>query len=98
MTAWLIFVGVMIAALAALWFFLSSYEKNSPEYEIKRVIKQIEDKDYIKNILEEMNILDEYEYAWENCYSKKFNTSKNNEIEEYVSNFIQKFNFFVSNT
>ena len=63
-----------------------------------KIQEEIEDKDFIKNILEKMNILDEYEYAWENCYSKKINTSKNNEIEEYVLNFIQKFDFFVSNT
>lgn len=44
--SWLVFVGVMLATLVVLWFFLNSYEKNSPEYVLRRVVKQIEDKDY----------------------------------------------------
>ena len=63
-----------------------------------KIQEEIEDKNFIKNILEKMNILNDFKYAWDNAYSRNLDISKNNEIKEYISNFIQKFNDFVSNT
>ena len=66
---------------------------------IFKVQEEIKDKDFIKNILEKMNILNEFEYAWENSYKRTFDASKNDEIKEYISSFINKFkNCTSSNT
>ena len=45
-----------------------------------------------------MNILNDFKYYWDNAYLRNMDISKNNEIKEYISNFIQKFDDFVSNT
>lgn len=63
-----------------------------------KIQEEIEDKNFIKNILEKMNILNDFKYAWDNAYSRNMDISKNNEIKEYISNFIQKFDDYVSNT
>ena len=63
-----------------------------------KIQEEIEDKNFIKNILEKMNILNDFKYAWDNAYLRNMDISKNNEIKEYISNFIQKFDDFVSNT
>lgn len=65
---------------------------------IFKIQEEIEDKNFIKNILEKMNILNDFKYAWDNAYSRNMDISKNNEIKEYISNFIQKFDDYVSNT
>lgn len=63
-----------------------------------KIQEEIEDKNFIKNILEKMNILNDFKYAWDNAYLRNMDISKNNEIKEYISDFIQKFDDFVSNT
>ena len=63
-----------------------------------KIQEEIEDKNFIKNILEKMNILNDFKYYWDNVYLRNMDISKNNEIKEYISNFIQKFDDFVSNT
>ena len=63
-----------------------------------KIQEEIEDKNFIKNILEKMNILNDFKYAWDNAYLRNMDISKNNEIKEYISNFIQKFDDYVSNT
>ena len=63
-----------------------------------KIQEEIEDKNFIKNILEKMNILNDFKYYWDNVYLRNMDISKNNEIKEYILNFIQKFDDFVSNT
>ncbi len=74
------------------------YPEEDGTYIIFKVQEEIEDKSFIKDILEKMDILNEYEEAWENGYQKTFDASKNNIIKEYITNFIQKFDTFVKNT
>lgn len=74
------------------------YPKDDGTDIIFKIQEEIEDKNFIKNILEKMNILNDFKYAWDNAYSKNMDISKNNEIKEYISNFIQKFDDYVSNT
>ena len=74
------------------------YPKEDGTDIIFKIQEEIEDKNFIKNILEKMNILNDFKYAWDNAYSRNMDISKNNEIKEYISNFIQKFDDYVSNT
>lgn len=75
------------------------YPKEDGTDIIFKIQEEIEDKNFIKNILEKMNILNDFKkYYWDNAYSRNMDISKNNEIKEYISNFIQKFDDFVSNT
>lgn len=74
------------------------YPKDDGTDIIFKIQEEIEDKNFIKNILEKMNILNDFKYAWDNAYSRNMDISKNNEIKEYISNFIQKFDDYVSNT
>ena len=74
------------------------YPKEDRTDIIFKIQEEIEDKNFIKNILEKMNILNDFKYAWDNAYLRNMDISKNNEIKEYISNFIQKFDDFVSNT
>ena len=74
------------------------YPKEDGTDIIFKIQEEIEDKNFIKNILEKMNILNDFKYYWDNAYLRNMDISKNNEIKEYISNFIQKFDDFVSNT
>lgn len=74
------------------------YPKEDGTDIIFKIQEEIEDKNFIKNILEKMNILNDFKYAWDNAYLRNMDISKNNEIKEYISNFIQKFDDYVSNT
>ena len=74
------------------------YPKEDGTDIIFKIQEEIEDKNFIKNILEKMKILNDFKYAWDNAYSRNMDISKNNEIKEYISNFIQKFDDYVSNT
>lgn len=74
------------------------YPKDDETDIIFKVQEEIEDKDFIKNILEKMNILNEFKNDYDNFYTKKIDSTKNDEIIKYISDFIQKFGNFVSNT
>lgn len=74
------------------------YPKDDGTDIIFKIEEEIEDKNFIKNILEKMNILNDFKYYWDNAYLRNMDISKNNEIKEYISNFIQKFDDYVSNT
>lgn len=74
------------------------YPKDDETDIIFKVQEEIEDKDFIKNILEKMNIFNEFKNEYDNFYTKKIDSTKNDEIIKYISDFIQKFGNFVSNT
>ena len=74
------------------------YPKDDGTDIIFKIQEEIEDKNFIKNILEKMNILNDFKYTWDNAYLRNMDISKNNEIKEYILNFIQKFDDYVSNT
>lgn len=74
------------------------YPKDDGTDIIFKIQEEIEDKNFIKNILEKMNILNDFKCTWDNAYLRNMDISKNNEIKEYILNFIQKFDDYVSNT
>lgn len=55
LTAWLIFVGIILASLATLWLFLGAYEKGSPEYVLKQIVEDLENQDTSKHNFVDMS-------------------------------------------
>ncbi len=77
---------------------LEIYPEDDGTTIIFKIQKEIEDKDFIKRILEKMNILNDFnkkEDCW-NFYFRNLDITKNFEIKEYILNFLQKFDDFVS--
>ena len=77
---------------------LEIYPKDDGTTIFFKIQKEIEDKDFIKRILEKMNILNDFnkkEDCW-NFYFRNLDITKNFEIKEYILNFLQKFDDFVS--
>ena len=77
---------------------LEIYPEDAETTIIFKIQKEIEDKDFIKRILEKMNILNDFnkkEDCW-NFYLRNLDVTKNFEIKEYILNFLQKLDDFVS--
>ena len=71
------------------------YPKDDGTEIVFKTEKVIEDKDFIKKILDKMDVSKDFYKDCENFYKRKMDVSKNNEVKEYISNFIQKFDTYI---